>query len=131
MTMEVTNMMNYIKPICLSLIAIGIIVILVKRAKGRTITYKEIENWAKSVCSAGDICHISILANMPSEVKANVRKQNGAAQIANGYKEGSSVFVTITDSANNIKQTSFFMGKSLDKELTQALSNEVEHRIIF
>lgn len=129
--METINIMNYVKPVCFSLIAIGIILILIKRAKGRTITYREIENWAKSVCTTGDICHISILSNMPSEVKASVRKQNGAFQIANGYREDSSVFVTITDSANNIKQTSFFMGKSFDKELTQALSNEVEHRIIF
>lgn len=129
--MEPINMMNYIKPICLSLIAIGVIVILVKRAKRRTVTYREIENWAKSVCSSGDICHISILANMPSEVRASVRKQNGMAQIANGYREDTSVFVTITDSDNNIKQTSYFMGKSLDTELSQALTNEVEHRIRF
>lgn len=123
--------MHYIKPICLSLIAIGAVIILFKRAKGRTVTYREIENWAKSICSNGDICHISILANMPPEVRASVRKQNGTSQIANGYKEDNSVFVTITDPDNNIKETSFFMGKSLDKELTQALSNEVEHRIIF
>lgn len=129
--METVNIMNYIKPICLSLIAIGVIVVLIKRAKGRIVTYKEVENWAKSVCSIGDICHISILANMPAEVKTSVRKQNGAAQIVNGYREDSSVFVTITDADNNIKQTSYFMGKSLDKELTQALTNEVEHRIRF
>lgn len=129
--MEAINIMNYLKPICFSLIVIGVIVILVKRAKGRTVTYKEVENWAKSVCSSGDICHISILANMPPEVKASVRKQNGTSQITNGYREDGSVFVTITDSDNNIKQTSYFMGKSLDKELSQALSNEVEHRIIF
>lgn len=129
--METINIMNYVKPVCLSLIAIGILFILIKRAKGKTITYREIEDWAKSVCSSGDICHISILANMPSEVKTNVRKQNGAAQIVNGYREDSSVFVTITDASNNIKQTSYFMGKSLDTELTQALTNEVEHRIRF
>lgn len=129
--MELTNIINYIKPICVSLIAIGVITILVKRAKGRTVTYREIENWANTVCSSGDICHISILANMPSEVRASVRKQNGTAQITNGYREDTSVFVTITDSDNNIKQTSYFMGKSLDMELSQALTNEVEHRIRF
>lgn len=125
------NFMNYIKPICLSLIAIGVIVIIVKRTKGRTVTYHEIENWANEVCTDGDICHISILANMPDEVRSSVRKQNGKAQIVNGYREKTSIFVTITDANNNIKRTSYFMGKSLDKRLMQALNNEVEHRIIF
>jgi hypothetical protein len=68
---------------------------------------------------------------MPSEVRKRVRRQNGAIQIINGYSEDASVVVIITDSDNNIKQTSYFMGKSLDKELSQALTNEVKHRIIF
>lgn len=129
--MESFSIMNYIKPICLTFIAVGVVLILIKRAKRKSVTYREIENWAKSICSKGDICHISILANMPSEVRNSVRKQNGTSQIINGYREDTSVFVTITDSDNNIKQTSFFMGKSLDKELTQALASEIEHRINF
>lgn len=129
--METINIMSYIKSICLSLIAIGVILILFKRAKRRIVTYREIEDWAKGVCAKGDICHISRLSDMPSEVRVSVRKQNGAAQIINGYKENSSVFVTITDSENNVKHTSYFMGKSLDKELMQALNNEIEHRITF
>lgn len=123
--------MSYIKPICLSLIAIGAAIIIFKRAKGRTVTYREIEDWAKGVCQQGDVCHISILSNMPNEVRANVRKQNGATQILNGYNEKTSIFATVTDSDNNIKQTSYFMGKSLDKELSQVLSIEIEHRITF
>lgn len=123
--------MNYIKPVCLSLIIIGAIIIIYKRSKGRTVTYLEIENWARGVCADGDICHICILANMPDEVRSNVRKQNGATQIVNGYKEKASIFVTITDADNNIKQTCYFMGKSLDKELKVALRNESIHRIKF
>ncbi len=129
--METFHLMNYIRPICYTALVIGVIAVLIKRMQKRTVTYCEIENWAKTVCASGDICHISILANMPKEVKANVRKQNGASQILNGYNENTSVFVTITDSENNIKHTSYFMGKSLDKELTHALANEVEHRIKF
>jgi len=129
--METISIMSYIKPICLSLIAIGAAIILFKRAKGRTVTYKEIENWAKGVCHNGDICHISILSNMPNEVRASVRKQNGASQILNGYNEKASIFATVTDSDNNIKQTCYFMGKSLDNELSQVLSTEIEHRITF
>lgn len=129
--MESIHLMNYIRPICYTMLAIGVIAVLIKRGQKRTVTYHEIENWARSVCSRGDICHISILANMPEEVKANVRKQNGASQLLNGYKEGTSIFVTITDADNNIKNTSFFMGKSLDRELESALSSEIEHRITF
>ncbi len=129
--MQSIHLMNYIRPICYAVLAIGVIVVLIKRGQKRTVTYREIENWARSVCSRGDICHISLLAKMPDEVKANVRKQNGASQLLNGYKEDTSVFVTITDTDNNIKNTSFFMGKSLDRELESALSSEIEHRIIF
>lgn len=129
--METFHIMNYIRPICYTALAIGVIAILFKRMQKRTVTYREIENWAKSVCVGGDICHISILANMPNEVKVSVRKQNGASQILNGYNENTSVFVTITDANNNIKTTSFFMGKSLDHELETALSSEIEHRIKF
>lgn len=129
--METIHIMNYFRPICYTILAGGIIAILIKRAQKKTVTYREIENWARSVCSSGDICHISILANMPDEVKSKVRKQNGVSQLLNGYREDSSVFITITDELNNIKNTTFFMGKSLDKELEIALSSEIEHRIKF
>ncbi len=129
--METFHLINYIKPICYTTIVIGVITVLIKRMQKRTVTYQEIENWAKSVCVIGDICHISLIANMPNEVKASVRKQNGASQILNGYKEEYSVFVTITDSNNHIKSTNYFMGKSLDPELETALSSEIEHRIKF
>lgn len=126
-----TTTMKIIQPVCYTLLALGAIAILIKRGQKRTVTYREIENWARSQCTQGDICHISILSNMPEQVKATVRKQNGFSQMLNGYKEDSSVFVTITDSSNNIKSTHFFMGKSLDKELSAALSSEIEHRIKF
>lgn len=129
--METVQIMNYIRPICYTALAVGVIAILIKRGQKRTITYREIENWGRSICVNGDICHISILANMPEQVRASVRKQNGLSQLLNGYKEDSSVFVTITDASNNIKNTTFFMGKSFDKELQAALSSEIEHRIIF
>lgn len=129
--METIHLMNYIRPICYTVLAIGVIAVLIKRGQKRTVTYHEIENWARSVCSRGDICHISLLANMPEQVKADVRKQNGASQLLNGYKEETSVFLTITDADNNIKNTTFFMGKSLDRELESAMSSEIEHRITF
>lgn len=127
---ETAHIISYIKPVCLSVIAIGVILILVKRAKKRVITYREVEEWAKRVLDEGDICHISRLSDMPNEIRSSVRQQNGVGQIINGYKEDYSLFVTITDSENNIKNTSFFMGKSLDEELQKALSNVVEHRIM-
>lgn len=129
--MEAFQIMNYIKPISCTVIALGIIAILIKRCQKRTVTYQEIVNWACSVCVNGDICHISILANMPEQVKKSVRQQNGFSQVLNGYREDTSVFVTITDDDNNIKSTHFFMGKAIDFELSAALSSEVEHRIKF
>lgn len=129
--MGTIHIMNYIRPICYTVLAIGVIAVLIKRGQKRTVTYREIENWARSACSSGDVCHISILANMPEQVKASVHKQNGLSQILNGYREDSFVFVTITDASNSIKSTHFFMGKSLDQELKSALASEIEHRIKF
>lgn len=129
--METLQFMNYVRPLCYTILAIGVIAILIKRGQKRIVTYQEIEEWASSVCKNGDICHISILANMPEQVKKDVHKQNGFSQILNGYKEDSSVFVTITDASNNIKYTNYIMGKSLDKELKAALSSEIELRIKF
>lgn len=123
--------MNYIRPICYTALALGVATVIIKRSQKRTVTYREIEEWAHSVCEPGDICHMSTLANMPQQVKESVRKQNGVSQILNGYKEDTSVFVTITDADNNIKHTSFFMGKALDSELEIALAQAVDHRIIF
>ena len=129
--METFHLMNYIRPICYAVLAIGVVTVIIKRCQKRIVTYREIENWAKSICFHDDICHISLLSNMPEQVKASVRKQNGASQILRGYREDSSVFVTVTDADNNIKNTTFFMGKALDKELESALSSEIEHRIKF
>lgn len=129
--METINVMSFIKPICYTALIVCVIAVLYKRLQNRTVTYHEIVKWAKSVCVSGDICHISILSHMPSQIRRKVRKQNGASQILNGYNENTSVFVTITDPNNNIKSTSFFMGKSLDHELEKALSSEIEHRINF
>lgn len=129
--METIQITNYFRPICYTVLAVCVIVILIKRGQKRTVTYQEIVDWASTVCKKGDICHISILANMPDKVKSSVRKQNGLSQVLNGYKDNFSVFVTITDASNNIKTTNFIMGKSFDKELENALSAEIEHRILF
>lgn len=102
-----------------------------KRIANKVITYQEVLDWAKSVCVSGDICHISRVSDIPKEVQCQIRKELGVQQIINGFRYDGSVFVTITDGENNIKETSYFMGKELDKELNNALTAEVEHRITF
>ena len=129
--MERFHIMNYIRPVCYAAIALGAAAIIYKRCQKRELTYREIEDWARSVCSDGDNCNISRLSKMPSEVRESVRKQNGLSQILNGYKEDTSVFVIVTDATGNVKDTSFFMGKSLDRELQIALSSATVHRIKF
>ena len=105
--------------------------VIYKRLSNKVITYLEVQKWAESVCLPGDICHISRLSAIPEVVQKQIRKELGMQQIINGYRYDGSVFVTITDSQNNIKNTSYFMGKELDKELSDALSAEIEHRITF
>lgn len=129
--MDGLHIMNYIRPVCYTAIALCAAAIIFKRCQKREVTYREIEEWARSVCSEGDNCNISRLSNMPSKVRESVRKQNGLSQIISGYKEDTSVFVIVTDAAGNVKNTSFFMGKSLDRELQIALSSATIHRIKF
>lgn len=105
--------------------------VIYKRISNKVITYLEVQKWAESICVPGDICHISRLSVVPDEVQRQIHKELGIQQIINGYRYDGSVFVTITDSQNNIKNTSYFMGKELDKELSDALSAEIEHRITF
>ncbi len=121
----------YLRYACyVALVAFAFYVIY-KRMANKVITYLEVQKWAESVCVPGDICHISRLSAIPYEVQKQIRKELGMQQIINGYRFDGSVFVTITDSQNNIKNTSYFMGKELDKELSDALSAEIEHRITF
>lgn len=121
--MKTIHLMNYISPICYTALAIGAIAILIKRAQKRIVTFKEISDWATSECNAGEICTLCILSTMPNDVRKAVRKSNGLTQILNGYREETSIFVTVTDSNDEIIRTYFFMSKSLDRELSQAFSN--------
>ncbi len=121
--MEYTNIASFIKPTCISLIIAGFVIIFIKRAMQKVITFKEISDWATSECSSGNVCTICILSKMPNEVRKSVRKSNGIMQIVNGYREDTSIFIAVSDSNDEIIKTYVFMGKSLDKELTQALSN--------
>lgn len=121
--METFQIMNFIKPICYTVLALGVIAIFVKRAQKRIVTFKEISDWASSECESGQICTLCRLSTMPNDVRKDVRKSNGFMQIINGYKEDASIFVAVNDSNDNIIKTYYFMGKSLDKELLQAFSN--------
>lgn len=127
----VKNVLPYVRYACYAALSAFAVYIIYKRMSNKVITYLEIQKWAESVCVSGDICHISRVSAMPEVVQKQIRKELGTQQIINGYRYDESVFVTITDSQNNIKNTSYFMGKELDKELSDALTAEKEHRITF
>ena len=127
----VKNSLPYVRYACYAVFGAFAVYIIYKRIANKVITYFEVQKWAESVCVPGDICHISRVSSIPEEVQKQIRKELGVQQIINGYHYDGSVFVTITDSQNNIKNTSYFMGKGLDKELTDALAVEIEHRITF
>ena len=125
------NYLPIVRYVCYVAIAGCSLYIAYKRISNKVITYLEVQKWAESVCVPGDICHISRLSVVPKEVQKQIQKELGMHQIINGYRPEGSVLVTITDSQNNIKNTSYFMGKKLNKELSDALSVEIEHRITF
>lgn len=127
----VKNYFPIVRYVCYAAVGAFAVYIVYKRITNKVITYLEVQKWAESVCAPGDICHISRLSVVPEEVQKQIHKELGMQQIINGYRSEGSVLVTITDSQNSIKNTSYFMGKELDKELTDALSAEIEHRITF
>ena len=127
----VKNSFPYMRYTCYTVLALFVVYVAYKRIANKIITYQEVFEWAKKVCVAGDICHISRVSVIPEEVQKQIHKELGVQQIINGYKYDGSVFVTITDSENNIKDTCYFMGKELDKDLANALAAEIEHCITF
>lgn len=127
----VKSCLPYVRYTCYAILAGFAAFVAYKRLANRVITYQEVLDWAKTICASGDICHISRVSDIPKEVQSQIRKELGVQQIINGFRYDCSVFVTITDRENNIKDTSYFMGKELDKELNNALAAEVEHRITF
>lgn len=138
MLLENTSTMEFVKIIfpyirytCYIVFALFALYVIYKRIANKIITYQEIIEWAKVVCVSGDICHISRISVIPEKVQKQIHKELGMQQIINGYKYDESVFVTITDSENNIKDTCYFMGKQLDKDLANALAVEIEHCITF
>ena len=128
---HIKNALPIIRYACYSVVGAIFAYVIYKRITNKVITYFEVQKWAESVCVQGDICHISRVSDIPEQVQKQIRKELGLQQIINGYRYHGSVFVTITDGQNNIKNTSYFMGKELDKELSDALSVEIEHRITF
>ena len=128
---SIKDCLPYVRYACYLILGGFAVYVVYKRIANKVITYQDVLEWAKKVCVPGDICHISRISVIPEQVQKQIRKELGMQQIINGYRYDGSVFVTITDGQNNIRNTSYFMGKELDKELSDALSAEVEHRIIF
>ena len=127
----VKSCLPFVRYACYTVLGGFAVFVAYKRIANKVITYQEVLDWAKTVCIPGDICHISRVSDIPEQVQYQIRRELGTQQLINGFRYDGSVFVTITDGQNNIKNTSYFMGKALDAELSNALAAEIEHRIIF
>lgn len=127
----VKTILPFVRPFCYLALGCFAAYVVYKRAANKVITYSEIQQFAESECVPGDICHISRISDVPEEIQKQIRSELGIQQIINGYRFDGSILVTITDSQGNIKDTSYFMGKQLDKDLLYVLSIKIDHRITF
>lgn len=114
----------YIKGISWFVIIAGTAYILYNRSKVKRISLNEITMWANQNKGIGTNMFVSRLSVMPNEVRKQVQHEIGFKRILNGYKDETSIFVTILDDANNIISSSYFLGTKLDEELTIALGNK-------
>ena len=114
----------YIKGISWTVIIAGTTYILYNRSKVKIVSLKDITEWANQNKGIGTKMFVSKLDAMPMEVRKQVQQEIGLKRILNGYKDDTSIFVTIIDDSNNIISSSYFLGTKLDEELIIALGNK-------
>lgn len=114
-----------IKTISWAVIIGGISFIAYRRLQKKIITFKEVKEWAETYKGKGENCFVSKLSAMPVEVRKQVQKEIGFQRILNGYKDETSIFVTVTDINNNVITSYYFLGTELDEELVLALSSGI------
>lgn len=120
----IKTILPYIKGTCWSVIIIGTIYILYNRHKVKMVSFRDITDWANTNKGIGINMFVSRLSIMPKEVRKQVQSEIGFKRILNGYKDDTSIFVTITDETNNIISSSYFLGTKLDEELEIALGDK-------
>ena len=114
----------YIKGLSWSVIIAGTAYILYKRTRVKVISLNDITTWANKNKGVGMNMFVSKLSVMPNEVRKQVQHEIGFKRVLNGYKDETSIFVTILDDTNNIISSSYFLGTKLDEELKLALGNK-------
>lgn len=114
----------YIKGVSWSVIIAGTAYIIYHRNKVKIVSLKDVTLWANTNKGIGTNMFVSKLSMMPMEVRKQVQQEIGLKRIINGYKDYTSIFVTIMDDANNIISSSYFLGTKLDDELIIALGDK-------
>lgn len=114
----------YVKGISWSVIVAGIVYVICHRSKVKKVTLDEIILWANVNKSVGTNMYVSKLIVMPKEVRKQVQQEIWFKRIINGYKDETSVFVTITDDVGNVVSSSYFLGTKLDEDLKAFLGNK-------
>lgn len=114
----------YIKGVSWSVIIAGTAYIIYHRNKVKIVSLKDVTLWANTNKGIGTNMFVSKLSMMPMEVRKQVQQEIGLKRIINGYKDDTSIFVTIMDDANNIISSSYFLGTKLDDELIIALGDK-------
>ncbi|MBE6336930.1 MAG: hypothetical protein E7066_09695 [Lentimicrobiaceae bacterium] len=114
----------YIKGLSWSVIIAGTAYILYNRTRVKVVSLNDITTWANQNKGVGTNMFVSKLSVMPNEVRKQVQYEIGFKRVLNGYKDETSIFVTILDDTNNIISSSYFLGTRLDEELKIALGNK-------
>lgn len=116
--------LDYIKGLSLVIIVFGIAYIVYNRKKVKIVSLNDIIRWANQNKGIGTNMYVSRLSIMPEQVRRQVKEEIGLKTLINGYKEETSMFVTVLDDEDNIISSSYFMGTKLDEDLEIALGNK-------
>ncbi|MED9996431.1 MAG: hypothetical protein UFP03_06510 [Paludibacteraceae bacterium] len=116
--------LDYIKGLSLVIIVFGIAYIVYNRKKVKVVSLNDIISWANQNKGIGTNMYVSRLSIMPEQVRRQVKEEIGLKTLINGYKEETSMFVTVLDDEDNIISSSYFMGTKLDEDLEVALGNK-------
>lgn len=116
--------LDCIKGLSLVIIVFGIAYIVYNRKKVKVVSLNDIIRWANQNKGIGTNMYVSRLSIMPEQVRRQVKEEIGLKTLINGYKEETSMFVTVLDDEDNIISSSYFMGTKLDEDLEIALGNK-------
>ena len=121
MTKDILSYVNYL---CGFVLLGGLIYLLYKRSVDKMVSLKMISSWLDENKGIGKVAFVSLLSVLPDDVKDGLHKEIGSRFIINGYKDETSVLVTIIDESNEIIKSYCFWGTKIDEELSIALGEK-------